>query len=279
MKKDYYQILGVDRNSSLSDIKKSYRKLVFKYHPDKNPNNIGYEEKFKKIVDAYENLKKLKENSFYEATNIPPNNKNLSIEFNKKATLIELIAGKYFELKYTKIKYDIHDTPKKEEKNVKFKVCLLEKWFEVIEEDNKKLIRISIQNLGDEKIVHFKNMLEELEKIHLYGDLVINIEIENNEGIYIKKNNIIQILKIPLYKVLDPTEKVEIQTIFNKKYEANINNPNSLTDLKVILKQQGIMNNSGNKGDYIIKFDPILPKISKLSRVDKKNLLKILKDI
>ena len=51
-KKDYYEILGVDRNAKKSDIKKAYRKLALKYHPDKNPDKEA-EEKFKQISEAY----------------------------------------------------------------------------------------------------------------------------------------------------------------------------------------------------------------------------------
>lgn len=54
--KDYYKILGVERNASADDIKKAYRKLAVKYHPDKNPGNKEAEEKFKEINEANEVL-------------------------------------------------------------------------------------------------------------------------------------------------------------------------------------------------------------------------------
>ncbi|HPG52771.1 MAG TPA: DnaJ C-terminal domain-containing protein [Smithellaceae bacterium] len=53
MAEDYYQILGVDKKASVDEIKKAYRKLAVKWHPDKNPNNKAAEEKFKKISEAY----------------------------------------------------------------------------------------------------------------------------------------------------------------------------------------------------------------------------------
>jgi len=53
MAKDYYNILGVDKSSSTEDVKKAYRKMAMKYHPDRNPDNAEAEEKFKDISEAY----------------------------------------------------------------------------------------------------------------------------------------------------------------------------------------------------------------------------------
>lgn len=56
MKEDFYNILGVSKNASDSEIKKAYRKLAIKYHPDKNPDDTKAEEKFKQAAEAYEVL-------------------------------------------------------------------------------------------------------------------------------------------------------------------------------------------------------------------------------
>src|SRR3982750_2232132 len=52
-KRDYYDVLGVQRTASLDEIKKSYRRLAVQYHPDKNPGDAQAEEKFKEAAEAY----------------------------------------------------------------------------------------------------------------------------------------------------------------------------------------------------------------------------------
>ncbi len=64
-KRDYYEVLGVDRDASESDIKKAYRKLAIKYHPDKNQGNAEAEAAFKEATEAYEILSDQEKRSIY----------------------------------------------------------------------------------------------------------------------------------------------------------------------------------------------------------------------
>ena len=65
MSRDYYSTLGVSKSASKDDIKKAYRKLAMKYHPDRNPGQEA-EKKFKEASEAYEVLSDDKKRSQYE---------------------------------------------------------------------------------------------------------------------------------------------------------------------------------------------------------------------
>ncbi len=65
-KRDYYEVLGVSKSASEEEIKKAYRKMAIKYHPDKNPDNKEAEEKFKEAAEAYEVLSNAQKKAQYD---------------------------------------------------------------------------------------------------------------------------------------------------------------------------------------------------------------------
>ena len=64
--RDFYEILNVSKNSSKDEIKKAYRKIAMKYHPDRNPDNKQAEEKFKEAAEAYEVLSNTEKKQRYD---------------------------------------------------------------------------------------------------------------------------------------------------------------------------------------------------------------------
>lgn len=67
MKEDFYKILGVEKNATADEMKKSYRKLAMKYHPDRNPDNKEAEKKFKEVAEAYEILSDPQKKAAYDS--------------------------------------------------------------------------------------------------------------------------------------------------------------------------------------------------------------------
>jgi len=65
-KRDYYEVLGVSKSASQSEIKKAYRKMAIKYHPDKNPDDKAAEEKFKEAAEAYDVLSNTEKKQRYD---------------------------------------------------------------------------------------------------------------------------------------------------------------------------------------------------------------------
>ena len=66
MARDYYEVLGVARDAAIDDIKKAFRRLAVKYHPDKNPNDAAAEERFKEAAEAYEVLSDQEKRARYD---------------------------------------------------------------------------------------------------------------------------------------------------------------------------------------------------------------------
>lgn len=309
--KDYYKILGIPTDSNKAEIKQAYRNLALKFHPDKNPNNKEAEEKFKEVAEAYEILIKQKEepkqkygySEFKESftsqfktkrttnkkkdTAAPPDSEHLNIYISSKITVNELYNGTNIMVEYTRTKLEylkstgkrINCLKKEELKKLKLDINPQNKYLKIEEVGDEYQIKIVIPKYGNEELVEFKNILEEEEQLLLKGDLVVNITIEKVKNYAIEQNDIIQDIEVPLYKILSKGEKIEIFTLFGKKYEAEIYLPPNLNNLKLTIPNKGLIDQNNKLGRYIINFLIKTPNLESLNSLKKDQFLNILKEI
>jgi DnaJ-class molecular chaperone len=141
------------------------------------------------------------------------------------------------------------------------------------------MIKIRIAKLGGEDVMTRKNIWGDLEQIPLFGDLYINLDVKVPENVEVDNGNIIQKVEIPLHKVLNKSEKIRVETIFNKKYDAEINSPHTLSDLKLTLPNEGYLNEEGVIGSYLIRFEVLTPNLSLLNKEERLNLLSLIASI
>ena len=290
--KDYYQILGVDKNTSQDDIKKAYRKLAKKYHPDTNPNNKQAEEKFKDINEAYEVLgdeeKRKKydtmgeEFHFQNGYDFDPSEfgfgKNVRYQYSNGGNtdfsdFFNLLFGgggfgtnsmfgnaraggrrEYtFRMDGEDLEYEIEITP--------------EEGFSGAER------RIMLRGVdGKEKSIAFKIPpgIKEGEKIRLAGqgspgssggrngDLYLTVKIKSSSRFRIEGSN----LKINLY--LAPWEaalgtEVTIETVDGSKIMVKV--PQGIqTDSKIRIARKGYTDRNGARGDMLAVVKIVNPK-------------------
>ena len=93
---DYYKILEVSENADILKIKKQYRKLAMKYHPDRNAGDERAAKKFREITEAYEVLSNEKKRKEYDCKRKNGNNKNNKENFKSKSSQNNFTFGKEF---------------------------------------------------------------------------------------------------------------------------------------------------------------------------------------
>lgn len=274
---DYYKILGIDKNASKKEIKKAYRKLARKYHPDINPNNPEAEKKFKEVNEANEVLnhaenrkkydkygkdwqqaeefEKAKQQQRQRANNYNRSTQQTYSSYNEEdfSDFFSAMFGGDFQQQrarrqqfkgrdyHAELRLNLTDVLKTNKQTLTI---------------NKKNIRLTIPaGIENGQVIKIKNHGEKVEKGGVNGDLYIKFTIVNNTAFKRDKNNLYLNVDLNLYTAILGGDLV-ITTVDNKKVKIKIK-PETQNGSKVKLKGKGlpIYKKEGQFGDLFVTFN------------------------
>ncbi|QNU67721.1 DnaJ domain-containing protein [Ruminiclostridium herbifermentans] len=285
---DYYSALGLEKNASQDEIKKAYRKLAKKYHPDVNPGNKKAEEKFKQISEAYEVLsdpeKRKKYDAFGNATNFTNGYDFDPSQFGRNVRYEYRTSGSsnrsdFFNMFFGENGFDFESIfsnigASSRRKNYSYNGEDIETQIELTIEEGFKGSekRITLKNQKGDKSLTFKvpKGVRDGEKIRLNGqgehgvnggkngDLYLVVKLKPNDKFAIEGNNLTTSLDIMPWEAALGGEKT-VETLDGKiliKIPAGIQ-----TDSKIRIQGKGYTDRNGVRGDLYIKVRIVNPVI------------------
>jgi DnaJ-class molecular chaperone len=202
-----------------------------------------------------------------------PKTEHLDIKLESAVSLSDALVGKKIEISFTRKKIEYTGTVgsllsyemSDEEKEIAVNVDLRKVYLPIKQEEGRAFTIVRIPKLGNEEVLTRADIWGEMEQFPLIGDLYLTIYFEVPSEIKLDGTRIIHTVEVPLSKVLFETEKLTIETLYNKKYEASINQPKTLSNLKFSIPGEGIKGDKGIVGEYLVKFDILSPDLDHLS--------------
>jgi curved DNA-binding protein len=284
--KDYYKILGVDRNATQEEIKSAYRKLALKYHPDRNPGNKEAEAKFKEINEAYEVLSDPEKRKLYDSLGAnwqdgqnfepPPNFNRGSFKFYQKSNFnfddfsdfFKTVFGEFdifsdFSDKNSFYENDIFT--KKTSLDIEAELALSisdllnssVKTLTLNIGGEKRQIRVRIpKGIKDGSTIKLKG--QGLKSHRKTGDLYLKIKILEENNIKVEGYDIYMNLTVFPEEAVCGTIK-EIITPDGKNLKIKIP-PMTHTDTVLRVRERGLYKNETERGDFYIKVKIDIPQ-------------------
>ena len=269
---DYYKTLGVSKTASAEDIKKAYRKLARKYHPDLNPNNPEAENRFKEINEANEVLSNLENRKKYdkygkdwqqgEAFNQAQNKRNTQQRSSATGDFNERDFSDYFESMFGSAGNSRTNSRFKGQDYTTTVKLHLRDVYQAHQQElsvNGKKIRLTIPaGIENEQVVKVKGKGGSGVNGGPAGDLFIQFDIENNTAFQRNGNHLYHTVPIDLYTAVLGGD-VTVET-FDGKVKLKLV-PETQNDTKVKLRGKGfpVYKKEGKFGDLIITYHIEIP--------------------
>jgi curved DNA-binding protein len=288
MPKDYYKILGVPRNATQEEIKRAYRRLAMKYHPDRNKGNKEAEEKFKEINEAYAVLSDPEKRKLYDMYG--------SAEFEKRYTTEDIFKDFDFENVFRDIGIDLSSFFSRRnrrggrtfifdlgdlfsnlfgtyfEENMGFSPfgevyetihmdlpltpdeIINKKEKEVILPGTYETIRIKIpEGIKDGQVLRIKKKTGNKVREYLF-----KVKILSETGYKVENGNVFMEKEIPITSFFLGDE-IEVKTLDGRKIKAKVP-PLTKPGAKLRLKGLGLPLEAGYRGDLYIVLQPKMPE-------------------
>lgn len=295
--KDYYSILGVSRSASAEDIKKSYRKLALKYHPDRNPGNRDAESRFKEINEAYAVLSNIEKKKQYDTFGAEGFQRRFSQEdifrgFDMGSIFREFGFGGGSQNIFTNLftgpggaqgqfnsykrpnpfksqgrGFEPHETAKV--KDVYYELHLD---LEDLTADRQKTISYDCDGRSEKISVKVPAGISDGQKLRLHGkghagpnggrpgDLYIVIRI-NSHGIFRREHDDIYVKKEIRFSEALLGGELEVPTIYGNRLKVKIA-PGTQNNSRLRLKEYGLPHmRGGGKGDAYVEISVKVPEI------------------
>jgi len=274
---DYYKILGIDKNATDKDIKKAYRKLARKYHPDVNPNDKEAEKKFQEINEANEvlsnseNRKKYDQYGenwehaeAYEQAQAKQSRRQQSYNSQNHSQSYENFNEHDFSDFFSSMfggGFQQQGRQQRQFKGRDYNAELQLNLTDIIETKkhtltvNGKNIRLTIPaGIENGQVIKIKGKGEDLGKTGENGDLYIQFNIVNSTPFKRDGNHLHLTVDLDLYKAILGGDLL-ISTIDDKKLKLKVK-PETQNDTQVKLKGKGmpVYKNSGQSGDLYIHY-------------------------
>ena len=271
MKRDYYEILELERNASASDIKKSYRRLAMKYHPDRNPNDPDSTEAFTEVKVAYETLSDpIKKGQYDRYGHDAPelNSYGRGSGFHGSGNINDIFENlrNHYGFRGNLNTF----------REIKIPVIFF---------INGGRIKFQIQEINPNVGIEIKHIVMDLEKDTPIGAKRVVVDQKGKKhSIMLTSSDTTElrtlgnsILMIQEFDALTlaSAESITIKHPNGKQYKININDLKIKNDTKLKIPQAGLMDINGNRGDFYIGVNLTL---GILSVEKKKELREILKN-